>query len=201
MMEKIVNALMAAIEVWDPYTAGHQRRVATLALAIAEKMDFDKIQLDAIRIAAILHDIGKINLPNEILCKPGRLADCEYNLIKVHSKAGYNIMKKIDFPDQIAEIVYQHHESLNGSGYPRGLKGDNICLEAKILHIADVVEAITANRPYRPARAIEEALNEIENNVGEKYDAEVCDICIDLFRNQNFVFKEIKLRNTERTKS
>jgi len=198
-MEKIVNALMAAIEVWDPYTAGHQRRVATLALAIAEKMDFDKIQLDAIRIAAILHDIGKINLPNEILCKPGKLAECEFNLIKIHSKAGYNILKKIDFPDQIAEIVYQHHELLNGSGYPRGLKAEKICIEARILHIADVVEAISANRPYRPAKTIDEALNEIESNVGKKYDAEVCDICLDLFRNQNFVFKEIRLRNAERS--
>ncbi|MDA3812952.1 MAG: HD domain-containing protein [Candidatus Cloacimonetes bacterium] len=198
-MEKIVNALLAAIEIWDPYTAGHQKRVATLSLAIAREMYFNPKQLDIMRISAILHDIGKINLPTEILCKPGKLALCEYNLIKIHSEAGYQILKKIDFPEKITEIVYQHHESLDGSGYPRGLKGDDICIEARILRIADVVEAISTNRPYRPAIGIEDALEEIENDVFGKYDTEVCEICLNLFRNQNFEFKEIQLRDNERT--
>ncbi len=200
-MEKIVNALIAAIEIWDPYTARHQKRVATLSLAIAREMGFDQKQLDVMRIAAILHDIGKINLPTEILCKPGKLAVCEYNLIKMHSEAGYQILKKIDFPEEIAEIVFQHHESLDGSGYPRGLKGDDICIEARILHISDVVEAISADRPYRPANGIEEALKEIENDIDGKYDINACNICLDLFRYQNFKIKEIQMRDIERTSS
>ena len=200
-MEKIVNALIAAIEIWDPYTAGHQKRVATLSLAIAREMGFDQKRLDTMRIAAILHDIGKINLPTEILCKPGKLADCEFNLIKIHSEAGYHILKKINFPQKIAEIVYQHHETLDGKGYPRGIKGNDICTEARILRIADVVEAISANRPYRPANAIEDALREIENDNAAKYDAAAREICLDLFRYKNFKIKEIQMRDTERNVS
>jgi putative nucleotidyltransferase with HDIG domain len=198
-MEKIVNALIAAIEIWDPYTAGHQKRVATLSLAIAREMEFNQKQLDTMRIAAILHDIGKINLPTEILCKPGKLATCEYNLIKIHSEAGYQILKKINFPDKIAEIVYQHHETLDGKGYPRGLKADDISIEARILRISDVVEAISANRPYRPANVIEDALGEIENDTNGKYDRDICDVCINLFRVKNFKIKEIQMRDNERT--
>lgn len=198
-MEKIVNALIAAIEIWDPYTAGHQKRVATLSLAIAREMEFNQKQLDTMRIAAILHDIGKINLPTEILCKPGKLATCEYNLIKIHSEAGYQILKKINFPDKIAEIVYQHHETLDGKGYPRGLKADDISIEARILRISDVVEAISANRPYRPANGIEDALGEIENDTNGKYDKDICDVCINLFRVKNFKIKEIQMRDNERT--
>ena len=198
-MEKIVNALIAAIEIWDPYTAGHQKRVATLSLAIAREMGFDQKQLDVMRIAAILHDVGKINLPTEILCKPGKLASCEFNLIKIHSEAGYQILRKINFPQKIAEIVYQHHETMDGSGYPRGLIGKDICTEARILRIADVVEAISADRPYRPANAIEDALKEIEDDPHGKYDAVICDICLDLFRSKNFKIKEIIMRDTERT--
>jgi putative nucleotidyltransferase with HDIG domain len=198
-MEKIVNALIAAIEIWDPYTAGHQKRVATLSLAIAREMEFNQKQLDTMRIAAILHDIGKINLPTEILCKPGKLATCEYNLIKIHSEAGYQILKKINFPDKIAEIIYQHHETLDGKGYPRGLKADDISIEARILRISDVVEAISANRPYRPANGIEDALGEIENDTNGKYDRDICDVCINLFRVKNFKIKEIQMRDNERT--
>lgn len=198
-MEKIVNALIAAIEIWDPYTAGHQKRVATLSLAIAREIGFNQKQLDTMRIAAILHDIGKINLPTEILCKPGKLATCEYNLIKIHSEAGYQILKKINFPDKIAEIVYQHHETLDGKGYPRGLKADDISIEARILRISDVVEAISANRPYRPANGIEDALGEIENDTNGKYDRDICDVCINLFRVKNFKIKEIQMRDNERT--
>lgn len=198
-MEKIVNALIAAIEIWDPYTAGHQKRVATLSLAIAREMEFNQKQLDTMRIAAILHDIGKINLPTEILCKPGKLATCEYNLIKIHSEAGYQILKKINFPDKIAEIIYQHHETLDGKGYPRGLKADDISIEARILRISDVVEAISANRPYRPANVIEDALGEIENDTNGKYDRDICDVCINLFRVKNFKIKEIQMRDNERT--
>jgi len=200
-MEKIVNALMAAIEIWDPYTAGHQKRVATLSLAIAREIGFNQKQLDTIRIAAILHDIGKINLPSELLSKPGKLAECEYNLIKIHPEAGYQILKKIDFSDEIANIVLQHHESLDGSGYPNGLKGDDICIEARILHIADVVEAISANRPYRPSKGIDAALEEIENDVAGRYDTNICETCLDLFRFQHFVMKEIQLRDVERASS
>lgn len=198
-MEKIVNALIAAIEIWDPYTAGHQKRVATLSLAIAREIGFNQKQLDTMRIAAILHDIGKINLPTEILCKPGKLATCEYNLIKIHSEAGYQILKKINFPDKIAEIIYQHHETLDGKGYPRGLKADDISIEARILRISDVVEAISANRPYRPANGIEDALGEIENDTNGKYDKDICDVCINLFRVKNFKIKEIQMRDNERT--
>ena len=198
-MEKIVNALMAAVEIWDPYTAEHQKKVATLSLAIAREMGFNSKQLDIIRIAAILHDIGKINIPSELLSKPGKLAECEYNLIKIHPEAGYQILKKIDFPDEIANIVLQHHESLDGSGYPKGLKGDDICIEARILHIADVVEAISSNRPYRPSKGIDAALDEIEHDVAGKYDTNICGTCLDLFRFQHFIFKEIQLRDVERT--
>jgi putative nucleotidyltransferase with HDIG domain len=152
------------------------------------------------RIASLLHDIGKINLPTEILCKPGKLATCEFNLMKIHSEAGYQILKKIHFPDKIANIVLQHHESSDGSGYPHGLKGDEICIEAKILHIADVVEAISANRPYRPAYEINEALAEIENDTDGKYDPVARDICLDLFRSKNFQIKEIQMRDVERSK-
>ncbi|MBL7149387.1 MAG: HD-GYP domain-containing protein [Candidatus Cloacimonetes bacterium] len=200
-MEKIVNALIAAIEVWDPYTAGHQRRVATLAMAIAREMGFNKKRLDILRIAAILHDIGKINLPSEILCKPGKLADCEFNLIKIHSEAGYDILKKIDFPDIVADIVYQHHEKMDGSGYPLGLTGNNILLEARILNVADVVEAISSNRPYRPALGIEEALREIEENENDQYDKDTTRICLALFKEKNFQLEDIKLRETEREPS
>jgi len=200
-MEKIVNALIAAIEVWDPYTAGHQKRVATLALAIAQEMGFNKRRLDILRIAAILHDIGKINLPSEILCKPGKLADCEYNLIKIHAEAGYDILKKIDFPIIVADIVYQHHEKMDGSGYPRGLKGNDILLEAKILNVADVVEAISSNRPYRPAFGIKEALREIEENDNNRYDQDTVKICLTLFKEKNFKFEDIKLRETKREPS
>ncbi len=200
-MEKIVNALIAAIEVWDPYTAGHQRRVATLAMAIAREMGFNKKRLDILRIAAILHDIGKINLPSEILCKPGKLADCEFNLIKIHSEAGYDILKKIDFPDIVADIVYQHHEKMDGSGYPLGLTGNNILLEARILNVADVVEAISSNRPYRPALGIEKALREIEENENDKYVKDTTRICLALFKEKNFQLEDIKLRETEREPS
>ncbi len=200
-MEKIVNALIAAIEVWDPYTAGHQKRVATLALAIAREMGFNRKRLDILRIAAILHDIGKINLPSEILCKPGKLADCEFNLIKIHSEAGYDILKKIDFPEIVADIVYQHHEKMDGSGYPRGLKGNDILLEARILNVADVVEAISSNRPYRPALGVNEALREIEENDNNKYDRDTTKICLTLFKEKNFKFEDIKLRETEREPS
>ncbi len=200
-MEKIVNALIAAIEIWDPYTAGHQKRVATLALAIAREMGFNKKRLDILRIAAILHDIGKINLPSEILCKPGKLADCEFNLIKIHSEAGYDILKKIDFPDLVADIVHQHHEKMDGSGYPLGLKGNDILLEARILNVADVVEAISSNRPYRPALGIEEALHEIEENDNNRYDQDTAKICLILFKEKNFQFEDIKLRETERESS
>ena len=200
-MEKIVNALIAAIEVWDPYTAGHQKRVATLALAIAREMGFNRRRLDILRIAAILHDIGKINLPSEILCKPGKLADCEFNLIKIHSEAGYDILKKIDFPAIVADIVYQHHEKMDGSGYPRGLKGNDILLEARILNVADVVEAISSNRPYRPALGVNEALREIEENDNNKYDRDTTKICLTLFKEKNFKFEDIKLRETEREPS
>ncbi len=200
-MEKIVNALIAAIEVWDPYTAGHQRRVATLAMAIAREMGFNRRRLDILRIAAILHDIGKINLPSEILCKPGKLADCEFNLIKIHSEAGYDILKKIDFPDIVADIVYQHHEKMDGSGYPQGLKGNDILLEARILNVADVVEAISSNRPYRPALGVGEALREIEENDNNQYDQDTTKICLTLFKEKNFKFEDIKLRETEREPS
>ena len=188
-MEDSIEAISLVTEARDAYTAGHQRRVSTLAVAIAEEMGFPQDRVEGIKIAALIHDVGKINLPAEILSNPGKLSEIEFNLIKNHSQIGYDILKKIDFLWPVAEIVLQHHEKVNGSGYPRGLKGDEILLEAKIICVADVVEAMSSHRPYRPALGIDKALEEISQNRGILYDSEVVDICLKLFKEKGFKFE------------
>jgi PAS domain S-box-containing protein/putative nucleotidyltransferase with HDIG domain len=181
-----VNALASTVEMRDPYTAGHQRRVTILACAIAEEMGLTEEQFDGIRLAGLVHDIGKITVPAEILNKPGRISEIELNIIKTHPQAGYNVLKEIEFPWPVARIVLQHHERLDGSGYPEGLKDDRIMPEAKVLAVADVVEAMASHRPYRPALGIEAALHEITMHKGTLYDPDATDICARLFINKGF---------------
>ena len=188
-MEDSIYAVSMVTEARDAYTAGHQRRVSKLAIDIAKEMRFPQDRVEGIKIAALIHDVGKINLPAEILSKPGKLSEIEFNLIKNHSQIGYDILKKVDFLWPVAEIVLQHHEKMNGSGYPRRLKGDEILLEAKIICVADVVEAMSSHRPYRPALGIDKALEEITQNKGILYDPEVVDACLKLFKEKEFKFE------------
>jgi len=183
-----INAMAVTVETRDPYTAGHQRRVADLARAIASEMNLSSDQVDGIRMASTIHDIGKISIPSEILSKPTKLTELEFNLIKTHSQSGYNILKDINFLWPVAEIILQHHERINGSGYPYGLKGDEILLGAQILAVADVVEAISSHRPYRPAFGINIALNEIIKNRGILYNPKAADACLRLFNDKNYKF-------------
>lgn len=184
-----IDSLASAIEMRDPYTAGHQERVTRLARAIGQEMGLDGERLEAIEIAGVIHDIGKLYVPAEILSKPTKLTEIEYALIKMHAQAGYTILSKIDFPWPIADIVHQHHEYLNGSGYPQGLTGKDILPESKILCVADVVEAMSSHRPYRPALGIQAALDEITQKRGLLYDREVVDACLKLFREKKFKFE------------
>lgn len=183
-----VQVIAHVVETRDAYTAGHQRRVANLAQAIASEMRLPAHTIEGIRVAGVIHDIGKISVPAEILSKPGELRQKEFELIKDHPQTGYEILKDVEFPWPIAEIVLQHHERINGSGYPRGLKGDEVLLEARIIAVADAVEAIASHRPYRPARGIEVALDEIRKNRGILYDSEVVDTCILLFKEKAYNF-------------
>jgi PAS domain S-box-containing protein len=184
-----INAMAVTVETRDPYTAGHQRRVADLALAISVEMNLKREQIDSIRMASMIHDIGKISIPSEILSKPSKLTNLEFDLIKTHSQSGYDILKDIEFPWPLADFVLQHHERMNGSGYPRNLKGDEIFLEALIMAVADVVEAMASYRPYRPALGIELALEEIEKNKGILYDDAVVNACLKLFREKSYHLK------------
>ncbi len=181
ILDGAINALASAVETRDPYTAGHQQRVARLSCGIAREHGSSEDQIQRIRIAAIVHDIGKINIPSEILSKPSQLTDIEFDMIKTHPEAGHNILKKIDFPWPIAQIVLQHHERMDGSGYPQGLKGEDILFEARVIAVADVVEAMASHRPYRPAGKIEDALEEISRNRGILYDPQVVDATLRLF--------------------
>lgn len=181
MLHQTVLAISKAVEARDPYTAGHQRHVADLACAIAERMGLDEYRIEGIRMGATIHDIGKIQVPAEILTKPSQLTDIEYTFIKEHSRVGYEILRDIHFPWPVAEIAYQHHERLDGSGYPRGLKQDEICLEARIVAVADVVEAMSSHRPYRAGLGVEAVLEEIRKNRGTIYDAEAVDACLAVF--------------------
>lgn len=185
-LDATVQAIAFIVETRDPYTTGHQRRVADLAQAIAKEMNLTNDQIDGIRTAAIIHDIGKISVPAEILSKPTKLTNLEFSLIKVHAQAGYDILKDIEFPWPIARMVLEHHERMNGSGYPNGLKGDQSLLESRILSVADVVEAMASHRPYRPGLGIEASLEEIEKNRGTFYDINVVDACLRLFRDKNY---------------
>jgi len=188
-LEGTVMALAATSETRDPYTAGHQRRVTQLACAIAQEMGLPQDRINGIRVAGLLHDIGKINIPSEILTKPSKLSDVEFAIIKIHPKAAYDIIKSVDFPWPVARFIIQHHEKLNGSGYPSGLKGDEILMESRILCVADIVEAMSSHRPYRPALGIDVALEDMLANKGVLYDPVVVDSCVKLFREKGFKFE------------
>jgi PAS domain S-box-containing protein/putative nucleotidyltransferase with HDIG domain len=188
LMQNTVDSMATILETRDPYTAGHQQRVAQLANAIARSLNLSEDQLLGLNMAAVIHDIGKIYVPAEILTRPSTLTDSEFALIKTHPKVGYEILKRVEFPWPVATIVLQHHERINGSGYPQGLKGKNIILEARILAVADVVEAMSSHRPYRPAKTMEETLNEIETNKDILYDALAVETCLKLFRTKSFSF-------------
>jgi response regulator RpfG family c-di-GMP phosphodiesterase len=188
----IIEAMAIVVETRDPYTAGHQRRVSELAGAIAREMKSPDDILEGTIIAAGIHDIGKLGVPSELLSKPARLNEIEFQLIKTHSKTGYDILKNIDFPWPVAEIVYQHHEKINGTGYPRGLTGKDILIESRIITVADITEAIASHRPYRPKLGIDIALKELSACRGVLYDAEVVDTCIRLFNQKDFAFSAVK---------
>ena len=181
-----IQVLVSALEARDPYTAGHQSRSADLARAIATEMGLPQDKIEGIQMASIIHDIGKLAVPTEILTKPTKLTDIEFSLIKEHSQSGYEMLKDVESPWPLAQIVHQHHERMDGSGYPKNLKGDEILLEARILAVADVVEAMASHRPYRPALGIKVALEEIEKNKGVFYDDDVADVCLRLFRVKGF---------------
>lgn len=188
-LEETVNALASAVEMRDPYTAGHQHRVTSLAVAIAEEMGLSEDRIEGIRMAGVIHDVGKIRVPAEILSWPGQLTEIDFNLIKTHPQVGYDILKRIELPYQVTKIMLQHHERMDGSGYPEGLKGEEILMEARILAVADVVEAMASHRPYRAALGIEKALEEISMNRGILYEPKAVDACLKLFNEKNFKFK------------
>ncbi|EGJ51062.1 HD domain-containing phosphohydrolase [Desulfocurvibacter africanus] len=187
-LEETVNALAVTSEKRDPYTAGHQQRVSQLACAMAREQGLPKERIEGIRVAAILHDLGKIYVPAEILAKPTRLTQMEMGIMKTHAEVGFDILKNIPFPWPVAAAVLQHHERMDGSGYPNGLSDKDICCEARIISVADVVEAMSSHRPYRAALGIERALEEIARNRERLYDAECVDICLSLFRDKGFQF-------------
>jgi HD-GYP domain-containing protein (c-di-GMP phosphodiesterase class II) len=185
-IKEIIEAMAYIGEVRDPYTAGHQRRVAQLSLDIGKAMGLPDEQYEGLTMAAFVHDIGKILVPSDILSKPGKLTKPEFDMLRDHTRIGYEILKTIEFPWPIATIVLQHHERLNGSGYPFGLSGDQIIIEARILAVADVVEAMSSHRPYRAALGIDKALDEIIQNRGTLYDSSVVDNCLKLFEEKSY---------------
>ena len=187
-LDEMVRAMSLTVEERDPYTAGHQRRATELAVALAREMGLSAHQCKGLRMAGLIHDMGKIAIPAEILSKPGGLNNVEFQLIQRHPQVGYDILKQFDFPGAVDQIVLQHHERLNGSGYPQGLAGDNILLEARILCIADVVETIESHRPYRAGLGIDEALQEISRNRGKLYDPHGVDACLHQFKAKNFQY-------------
>jgi len=188
IIEGTAHIITKVVELRDPYSIGHQQRVSKLATAIAQEMELPQDKIEGTKIASLVHDIGKVDLPTEIISKPSKLVEVEFNLIKNYPNVGYDILKKVDFPWPIAEIVLQHQEKIDGSGYPRGLKGDEICIEAKILGVANVVEAMSSYKSYRPALSIDEALTEIYKNKNILFDPEVVDTCLKLFKEKDFKF-------------
>lgn len=188
-LDTTVNALASVVETRDPYTAGHQKRVTKLACAMAKEMELSNEQIEGLYLAGLLHDIGKITVPAEILAKPSRLTNSEFDIIKTHPQVGYDILKNIAFPWPIADITHQHHERMNGSGYPNGLESDEIIFEAKILAVADVVEAMSSHRPYRPALSLDITIEEISKNKGILYDPQIVDVCLKLLKEANFAFE------------
>jgi PAS domain S-box-containing protein/putative nucleotidyltransferase with HDIG domain len=190
LFEQGIEAIASLSESRDPYTAGHQRRVTQLSCAIAKEMGFSEKQIEGIHASGLLHDIGKIYIPTDILNRPGRLSNIEIDLIRTHPKVGYDILKRVNFPWPVAQIVLQHHERQDGSGYPQGLSNEENLIEARILAVADVVEAMSSHRPYRPALGIDAALEEISKNSGIFYDHKVVDVCLKLFKEKNFKFEK-----------
>ncbi len=189
-MVSFIQTLCHTIEARDPYTAGHQKRVSNIARSIAQQLNLSSDQIESVRMAALIHDLGKIFIPTEILNKPGKLKSNEFNLIKDHPVLGYNILKDIEFPWPIANIILQHHEKINGTGYPKGLHNRDILIEAKILCVADVVEAISSHRPYRPSLGINEAINEISKNSGKIYDSDAVNACIEILKKNKIKLKK-----------
>jgi len=188
--EGIIQTISRTTETRDPYTAGHQQRVAQLSAAMAETLGLDADTVEGVRVAGTVHDIGKIGIPAEILSKPGKLTETEFRIIQAHCESAFKILESVDFPWPIAEAVFQHHERLDGSGYPRGLSGDEITLEARILGVADVVEAMASHRPYRPALGIDAALDEIKEHNGTRFDKQAVEACLALFDERGFHFDE-----------
>lgn len=188
-LEGTMDTLASLVESRDPYTVGHQKRVAELAIAITGKLDLNEKTIENIKTAALIHDIGKISLPISILTKPGKISEIEYSLIKTHPARGYDIVKNINFHHSIAKTILQHHERINGSGYPKGLKAGEIIIEAKVLGVADAVEAMSSHRPYRAALGIKKAMREISKNKAILYDPEIADICVKLFEDKKFNLK------------
>ena len=190
VQENMMLTIARIIGTKDPYIAGHHERVSQLAVAIAREMLIPEEQIEGIRVTSMVHDIGKINVPAEILSKPGKLTDIEFGLIQQHTTTGYEVLKTIDYPWPIAEIVLQHHENINGTGYPYGLKDGDILIEAQIIRVADVVEAMSSHRPYRAALGLEATIEELLIGRGEKYNQEAVDICVKIFKEGKFKFKE-----------
>jgi PAS domain S-box-containing protein/putative nucleotidyltransferase with HDIG domain len=190
--QSFVDATVKLVEMRDPYTAGHQSRVSELATAIGAELKLSQARIEGIKLSGLVHDIGKIYVPAEILSRSGELTDLQYEIVKTHVVTGYDILKTIEFPWPIAKIIRQHHERLDGSGYPDNLTGNNICLEARIIAVADVTESMTSHRPYRSAHSLDEAISEISDHKGTLYDPDVVDVCIKLFRESNFKFTDVK---------
>ena len=190
MLEGAIQTSTLMVETRDRYSAGHHQRVAQLASATAREFNFSDDRIQSICIAGLLHDIGKIFIPIEILGKPGRLNETELAIVRTHPRAGYDILKQIDFPWPIADAVLQHHERMDGSGYPSGIADEEILLEARILGVADVVEAMCSRRPYRPALGLDRALMEITEQKGSLYDSDVVDACSSLFKGKGFAFPD-----------
>jgi putative nucleotidyltransferase with HDIG domain len=197
-MDGIIHAVSLVVETRDPYTAGHQRRVAELAQAIAKEMALPDWQITGIRVAGLLHDVGKVAVPAEILSKPGKLNQYEFSLIKSHCRIGYDILQRIDFPWPVTAIILQHHERLDGSGYPEGLLGKALIIETRILSVADVVEAMSSHRPYRPALGLDRALEEITEKSGILYDSEVVDSCLKLLGQDEHEFDRLMATAAQR---
>ncbi len=185
-MQGTIAVVTRMVELRDPYTAGHQRRTASLCAAIGRELGLPAGRVDGLRLAALIHDIGKISIPTGLLTKPGRISELELSYIQQHAELGYELLQNVPFPWPIADIVRQHHERMDGSGYPQGLRGEEILLEARILGVADTVEAMASHRPYRPARPVERALEQVESTAGSLFDAEVAAACIRLFREQGY---------------
>lgn len=185
-LEQTIQAIAVSLEMKDPYTAGHQQRVTRIAVDIAQAMGLSSERINAVSMAASVHDIGKMYIPSEILSKPSKLTEIEYSMVKLHARAGHDVLKNVEFPWPIAQIVLQHHERLDGSGYPDALRGEDILLEARIIAVADVVESMASHRPYRPSIGIEQALNEIRQNRGSLFDPDVVDACLTLFEDRQY---------------